>query len=248
MKESIRDWFDWRGWVVVGSAIAIVLALAAILSPTFRTFFADSATAAWASAVGTAAAAAAAVWLGLREGNWRNQKNSVDEAIFTALFRPEAEALIRQLEVVRVLHDSIRSGGFRRASSILVLENARIYGCKPALVETRQYVEQFGALGERRAAALARAVGSLGLLAEALQMAAHYQGEGDTDLAQAGLDESHRLIERIQAMLRIALQINNEEYEHIVRPPVQGIIERSERYRSLEELMKKKLAAREIDP
>ncbi|AMG45507.1 hypothetical protein AL520_14430 [Achromobacter xylosoxidans] len=152
------------------------------------------------------------------------------------------------MEVVRVLHDSVRAAGFRRATSILGLENARLYGCKPALVETRQYVEQFGVLGPRRAAALARAVGSLGLLAEALQMAAHYQGEGDTDLAQAGLDESRRLIDRIQAALRIALQINNEEYAHIIRPPVQGIIERSERYRSLEELMKKKLAAREIEP
>lgn len=248
MNESIRNWFDWRGWVVVVSAIAIVLGVTAVLSPAFRGFVANSATADWASALGTAAAAAAAVWLGLREGNWRRQKNDVDEAIFTALIRPEAEALIRQLEVVRLLHDSIRDKGFRSAASILGLEDARLYGCKPALVETRQYVEQFGVLGQRRAAALARAVGSLGLLAEALQMAAHYQGEGEADLAQAGLDESRRLIDRIQAALRIALQINKEEYEHIIRPPVQGIIERSERYRSLEELMKKKLLAGEIEP
>jgi hypothetical protein len=248
MNESMRNWFDWRGWVVLGSAIAIVLAIVAILSPHFRGFIANSATADWASAFGTAAAATVAVWLGLREGKWRSQKNDVDEAIFTALIRPEAEALIRQLEVVRVLHDSVRSAGFGYASSILVLENARIYGGRPALIETRQYVGQFGALGEYRAAALARAVGSVGLLAEALQMAAQYQGEGDTNLAQSGLDESRRLIERIQVALRIALQINDDEYEHIVRPPVQGIIERSERYRSLEELMKKKILAREIEP
>ncbi|WP_338881537.1 hypothetical protein WHX56_14080 [Achromobacter veterisilvae] len=246
MKESIRDWFDWRGWVVVGSAIAIVLALAAILSPAFRTFFADSATAAWASAVGTAAAAAAAVWLGLREGNWRHQKNSVDEAIFTALIRPEAEALIKQLQVARQLHDAVRAMGFNRASSILALESARTYGSRPALVETRKYVEQFGALGERRAAALARAVGTLGLLGEALQMAAHYRGEGDTHLAQSGLDESLRLIERIQISLCIALQIDDEEYQHIIRPPVQGIMEPSERYKSLQESLNKKIAAGEI--
>lgn len=248
MNESVRGWFDWRGWVVVVSTLAVVLTIAAILSPAVRHFFDNSVTADWASALGTAAAAIAAVWLGLREGKWRLQKNEIDEAIFTSLIRPETEALIRQLEGVRIIHDFVRSAGFKRASSILGLENARVQGCKPALVETRHYVEQFGALGERRAAALARAVGSLGLLAEALQMAAHYQGEGDTNLAQAGLDESLRLIERIQGALRIALQIDNEEYEHIIRPPIQAMIERSDRYKSLETLMGKMLAAGKIEP
>lgn len=247
MNESIRKWFDWRGWTVMVSAVAIVLTVAAILSPAVRGLIADPATASWASALGTAAAASVAVWLGLREGAWRHQKNDVDEAIFTALCRPEAEALIKQLQLVRHLHDTVRMLGLKRATSILTLENARTYGSRPALVETRQYVEQFGALGPRRAAALARAIGSLGLLDEALQMTTHYQGEGDTEITQAGLDESHRLIERIQVALRIALQINDDEYQEIIRPPVQGVIKRSDRYSALEEKLKKRVISGEIE-
>jgi len=248
MNESIRNWFDWRGWILVLSAIAVVLGVTAILSPAFRGFVADSATANWASAIGTGAAAGAAVWLGLREGAWRLQKNNVDEAIFTALCWPEAEALIRRLQVIKIMHDHVGMNGVNRASSILALESARAYGSQPALVETRKYIAQFGALGAYRAAALAQAVGTLDLLDEALKMSTHFEANGDHQLAQVGLSDSRRLIERIQVSLRKALQINEDEYQHIIRGPLQAIAERSERYKRLETELKEMLLKGTIQP
>ncbi|MCH1985489.1 MULTISPECIES: hypothetical protein [Achromobacter] len=248
MNESIRKWFDWRGWTVMVSAVAIVLTVAAILSPAFRGLIADPATANWASAVGTAAAAGAAVWLGLREGAWRHQKNDIDEAIFTALCRPEAEALIRRLQAIKHVHDYVKMAGVGKASSILALETARVYGARPALVETRKYIAQFGALGAERAAALAQAVGSLDLLEEALKMSTHLDVNGDYQLASTGLDDSRRLIDRIQAALRKALRMNEDEYQHIIRGPIQAIAERSDRYRQLETEIKDMLAKGTIEP
>lgn len=248
MNDSIRNWLDWRGWVVVSSAIGVVVGLAAILSPTFRLFIADPATASWASAVGTAAAAGAAVWLGLREGRWRRQKNDADEAIFTALCWPEAEALIRRLQATKIVHDHIQLAGLKRASSILALESARSYASQPALVETRKYISQFGALGADRAAALARAVGSLDLLNEALKMSTHLDLNGSNDLAQTGVNESRVLIDRIQVALREALQINEDEYQHIIRQPIQAIVEPSERYKRRESEIKEMLSQRAIEP
>lgn len=248
MNESIRKWFDWRGWTVALSAVAIVVIVAAILSPAFRGLIADPATANWASAVGTAAAAGAAVWLGLREGAWRHQKNDVDEAIFTALCRPEAEALIRRLQAIKLVHDYVGMAGVGRVSSILALETARVYGARPALVETRKYIAQFGALGAKRAAALAQAVGSLDLLDEALKMSSHFDVNGDHRLAKTGLEDSRRFIDRIQGALRTALQINEDDYQKIIRGPIDCIADRSERYIRLEAELKDMLAKGAIEP
>lgn len=248
MNESIRKWFDWRGWTVALSAVAIVVIVAAILSPAVRGLIADPATASWASALGTAAAASVAVWLGLREGAWRHQKNDVDEAIFTALCRPEAEVLIRRLQAIKILHDHIRIAGLLKASNILALETARMYGARPALVETRKYIAQFSALGAERAAALAQAVGSLDLLDEALKMSSHFDVNGDNRLAQTGLEDSRRFIVRIQGALRTALRINEDEYQQIIRGPIDCIADRSERYIRLEAELKDMLAKGTIEP
>lgn len=241
MNESVRSWLDWRGWMVVGSAIVIVLSLAAILSPGFRDFIWSQTTSSWAAAIATGAAAIAAVWLGLREGAWRHEKNESDAAIFTALIWPEAEALIRQLEAVRMLHNEAQIAGLKRASTIILLEDARTIGTRPVLVETRRFVAQFGVLGSRRAAALARAIGTLGLLEEALYNAAHDHSGADetTELSEAGLRKSEQLLDRIQTALRIALEINNDEYEHILRAPIQGVMKRSERSKLLERSLNK---------
>jgi len=91
MNESIRSWFDWRGWVLVFSAIAIGLGLAAILSPAFREFIANSTTAAWAAAIATFLAAAIALLVASGESRRRQRDLLAMAALYAAYLAPKLE-------------------------------------------------------------------------------------------------------------------------------------------------------------
>jgi len=108
MNESIRNWFDWRGWVLVFSAIAVVLALAAILSPPFRGFIADPTTAAWAAAIATFLAAAIALTVASAESRRRERDQVAMAALYAAHLAPKLSRFghkLRSTSVIAVFYD-----------------------------------------------------------------------------------------------------------------------------------------------
>lgn len=68
-NDRFRHWLGWREWVVIASALAIAVGVAAILSSVFRSFIANSATAAWVQALGSIIAIAVAISLSRRQTN-----------------------------------------------------------------------------------------------------------------------------------------------------------------------------------
>jgi len=74
MNKAIREWFDWRGWIVAGTAIVVVLGLMAILWPDFRSFIGNPSTAGWAAALGTFAAAIVSLYVAF----WARKADRLD--------------------------------------------------------------------------------------------------------------------------------------------------------------------------
>lgn len=102
MNESIRKWFDWRGWTVALSAVAIVVALAAILSPPFREFIAHPTTAAWAAAIATFLAAAIALLVASGEARRRKRDRIAMAALYAAHLTPKLHRFGQKLRTVSV--------------------------------------------------------------------------------------------------------------------------------------------------
>lgn len=64
-KENEGFWqsLDWRDWTVGVLVLVIVIGVAAIASPEFRSFIGNAATAAWVQAVGVIGAVGVAIWV-----------------------------------------------------------------------------------------------------------------------------------------------------------------------------------------
>lgn len=97
MNESIRKWFDWRGWTVALSAVAIVVTIAAILSPPFREFIAHPTTAAWAAAIATFLAAVIALLVASGEARRRKRDKIAMAALYAAHLAPKLNHFGQQL-------------------------------------------------------------------------------------------------------------------------------------------------------
>jgi hypothetical protein len=100
MNKAIREWFDWRGWVVVLAAAVVLLALLAILWPDFRSFIAHPATAGWAAAIATAVASGVALWVSTSTMRaFRTQQRDREEIGLSmhAMLAPELGLLLVKL-------------------------------------------------------------------------------------------------------------------------------------------------------
>ncbi|MBP6018778.1 MAG: hypothetical protein KA735_04750 [Burkholderiaceae bacterium] len=191
--------------------------------------------AAWLAAIGTISAASAAVWLGLRESVWRSQRRETDAAILTAFLEVEAHALIKQLQVVKQIHTSpLYMASLRSHETTLNFELARVYGTRPAMVGTSQFIIELGALGPDRAAAVSRTIGSLSTLHEALRMTAQEPNtDEDVKLIEVGLRESRKLINQMQSDLQLALKLSGEDFQSMISNTISGSLDVSERYKKL---------------
>jgi hypothetical protein len=103
MSQSIRNWFNWRGWAVLFSAIAIVLGLAAILSPAFRGFIGHATTAAWASAIATFLAAGVALFISGAESRRRQRDQVAMAALYAGYLAPKFERYCDDLDDIRAI-------------------------------------------------------------------------------------------------------------------------------------------------
>jgi len=99
MNKAIREWFDWRGWVVVVSAAVIVVILLAILWPAFRAFVAHPATAGWAAAFATAFTAAVALYLAGQQTRTRRSEAVEQAALYAAYLAVKLDRYTSALDI-----------------------------------------------------------------------------------------------------------------------------------------------------
>lgn len=142
---------DWVGLGALGIVLVFVLTLV-------HGWPTGEATASWLSAIGTIAAAFAAVWLGLRKAKWRRHDGLVNAAITGAAHLPRLVTMETCIREARVAVNLISSG-------TLSPEEA----CKRTIAELGT-VESLFDLSDFAALYLAVPEASLEL-SEALQMA-----------------------------------------------------------------------------
>ncbi|KAG1248137.1 hypothetical protein G6F65_019784 [Rhizopus arrhizus] len=101
MSKPTQTWFGWQEWILVMSAIAIAIGVVAILSPAFRNFVADSTTANWAAAIGSLAAACAAVWAATFAVRQQRLRERISAALSVRTLRPDIEHIKKELVGIR---------------------------------------------------------------------------------------------------------------------------------------------------
>lgn len=231
MNESIRKWFDWRGWTVALSAVAIVIIVTAILSPAFRGLIADPATASWASALGTAAAAGTAVWLGLAEIRRRQAETAAQIDLLHEFFKPEGVELLQRIVGLEYLIAATPSVLYGTPPGAFAFEQARSLIHRPALAGMSPYFLQLVSFPRHRALAMARVLGSLPILRMAIDCTAT---EGDGTLVQSGVEKANTLLSTMKSDLKIALALDDEEYERLIEGRYDIGMEMSDRARRLQ--------------
>lgn len=111
-KGDLWGWVGWREWVIVASALIVAIGVAAILSPLFRGFIADPATAAWVQALGSVGAILAAVWIAQRQV--RESERRMEAQSRRALLARQQQ----EQEALRLIHAEIDAFAIKRLASI----------------------------------------------------------------------------------------------------------------------------------